>query len=102
MAKNHEYSGLQVGEKQQEHMDRYEEYKFDVLKTIGYYPSPDPAVVASLAALQHLTGKAKQAVMKWHSKWAPGTLITMEVIVDLLLDVTGCMPCTCPASSGIT
>jgi hypothetical protein len=39
-------------------MDRYEEYKFDVLKTIGYYPGPDPAVIASLAALQHLTGKA--------------------------------------------
>jgi hypothetical protein len=86
MAKNHEYSGPQVGEKQQEYMDRDEEYKFDVLKTIGYYPGPDAAVVASLAALQHLTGKAKQAVVKWHSKQAPGTLMTMEVISDQLLE----------------
>jgi hypothetical protein len=58
-------------------MDRSKEYKFDVLKTIGFYPGPDPAVFASLAALLHLTGKAKQAVMKWHAKQAPGTLITM-------------------------
>jgi hypothetical protein len=67
-------------------MDRYEEYKFDVLKTIGYYPGRDAAVVVSLAALQHLTGNAKQPVMKWHSKQAPGTLINMEVIFDLLLE----------------
>jgi hypothetical protein len=86
IAKKHEYGGPLVGEKQQEHMDRYEEYKFDVLKMIGYYPGPDAAVVASLAALQHLTGKVKQVVMKWHSKQAPGTLISMEVIFDLLLE----------------
>jgi hypothetical protein len=86
MAQNHEYGGPLVGDKQQEHMDRYEEYNFDVLKTIGYYPGPYAAVVASLAALQHLTGKAKQAVMKWHSKQAPGNLISMEVIFDLLLE----------------
>jgi hypothetical protein len=49
MSKNHEYCGPQVGKKQ--HMDGYEEYKFDVTKTIGYYPGPDAAVVASLAAL---------------------------------------------------
>jgi hypothetical protein len=86
MAKKHVYSGPKVGEKQQEHMDRYDEYNFDVLKTIGYYPGPDAAVVASLAALQHLTGKAKQAVIIWRSKQAPGTLITMEVIFDPLLE----------------
>jgi hypothetical protein len=83
---NHKYGGPLVGDKQQKHMDHYEEYKFDVIKTIWYSPGPDAAVVASLGDLQHLTGKAKQAVMKWHSKLAPSTLISMEVIFELLLD----------------
>jgi hypothetical protein len=47
----HTYTGPIVGNSQQEHMEKYEQYKRDVFKTIQFSLEPDPTIVAAMVAI---------------------------------------------------
>jgi hypothetical protein len=51
LARDRNYEGPVVIDSLQDHIEKYERYKFDVFRTIQFFPGSGPEIVASMAAL---------------------------------------------------
>jgi hypothetical protein len=84
LVKGHTYTGPLVGDSQQEHMEKYEQYKRDVFKTIQFSPGPNPTIVAAMIAIQYLTGNARKAVLKFCLQQPLEKMVSMNEVFDEL------------------
>jgi hypothetical protein len=86
MAKtNKTYSGPISGERSTKHLEKFTEYKFDVMNAVTQFHHSDTLRLKYQCAIAHLSGDAKQLVMKWTNKNS-GTPCTMEKIFQLLAE----------------
>jgi hypothetical protein len=67
-------------------MERFEQYKRDVFRTIQFSPGPVPTIVAAMIAIQYLTGNARKAVIKFCLQQSLEKMVSMDEVFDDLGD----------------
>jgi hypothetical protein len=70
----------------QDNIERYVRYKDEARKIMEFPPGPDPFVVTSMAALQHLTGDARHVVLKFCTKDTLDELVSLDEVFDTLCE----------------
>jgi hypothetical protein len=68
MAKLNAYSGPISGERSTKHLEKFTEFKFNVVNTVNQFTHSDTLRLKYQCAIAHLTGDAKQLIIKWSAK----------------------------------